>query len=81
LLTANKNIMEDVHRIFHFLEQPKTRMHILNECKTLLVSPVSMRSTITTLIAKEIKTAKEGKPASIILKLNSISDELLIDKL
>src|SRR6202000_1869536 len=42
LLTSNKNIMADVHRIFHYLEHPKTRMHVLNECKTLLVSPVSM---------------------------------------
>jgi polyphosphate kinase len=80
-LTANKNIMDDIHRIFHFLEQPKTRMHVLDECKTLLVSPVSMRNTINTLITKEIKYAKEGKFASIIIKLNSISDELLIDKL
>ncbi|HTB52302.1 MAG TPA: polyphosphate kinase 1 [Ferruginibacter sp.] len=81
LLTANKNIMEDVHRIFHYLEQPKTRMHVLDECKTLLVSPVSMRSTISALIMKEIKAAKEGQLSSIIVKLNSISDEVLIDKL
>jgi polyphosphate kinase len=81
LLTANKSIMDDLHRIFHFLEHPKTRLHVLNDCKTLLVSPVSMRNGISTLIDKEIKTAKEGRPACITLKLNSISDELLIDKL
>jgi polyphosphate kinase len=81
LLTANKNIMEDVHRIFHYLEHPKTRLHVLNDCKTLLVSPVSMRSSISSLIDKEIKTAKEGKPACITIKLNSISDEILINKL
>jgi polyphosphate kinase len=33
------------------------------------------------LIDKEIKTAKTGKPASIILKINSLSDEILISKL
>jgi len=81
LLTSNKNIMEDVHRIFHYLENPKTRLHVLNECKTLFVSPVSMRNSISILIDKEIKAAKEGKPACITVKLNSISDELLIDKL
>jgi polyphosphate kinase len=81
LLTANKSIMDDLHRIFHFLENPKTRLHVLNDCKTLLVSPVSMRDGISALIDKEIKAAKEGKPACITLKLNSISDELLIDKL
>jgi polyphosphate kinase len=81
LLTADKNIMADVHRIFHYLEQPKTRMHVLEQCKTLFVSPVSMRSSILSLINKEIKNAKDKKHASIIVKLNSISDDVLIDKL
>ena len=81
LLTADRNIMADLNRIFSFLEQPKTRMHLLDACKTLLVSPVSMRNQIMQLINKEIKTARLKKPAAITLKLNSLSDELLIDKL
>jgi polyphosphate kinase len=40
-----------------------------------------MRSHFESLINKEIKHAKENKPASIILKLNSLSDEELILKL
>jgi polyphosphate kinase len=81
LLTADRSIMADLNRIFNFLEQPKTRVHLLEACKTLLVSPISMRSNINQLINKEIKTARLKKPAFIILKLNSLSDELLIDKL
>ena len=81
LLTADRNIMADLNRIFSFLEQPKTRMHLLDACKTLMVSPVSMRNQIMQLINKEIKTARLKKPAAITLKLNSLSDELLIDKL
>ena len=81
LLTADRNIMADLNRIFSFLEQPKTRVHLLEACKTLLVSPVSMRNQIMQLINKEIKTARLKKPAAITLKLNSLSDELLIDKL
>jgi polyphosphate kinase len=81
LLTADKNIMADVNRIFHYLEQPKMRPHFLKACKTLVVSPTGMRKTILENITKEIKAAKEKKPASIIVKLNSLSDEILINKL
>ena len=81
LLTSDRFIMADVNRIFNYLEQPKTRLHFLRACKTLMVSPVNMRRQLVTLIDKEIKTALAKKPAAITLKLNSLSDELLIDKL
>ena len=81
LLTSDRNIMADVNRIFGYLEQPKNRHHFLKNCKTLIVSPTGMRKQFLQLINKEIKTAKAKKPASIILKLNSLSDELLINKL
>jgi polyphosphate kinase len=81
LLTSDRNIMADVNRIFNYLEQPKSRMNLLFNCKTLIVSPTDMRIQLVQLINKEIKTAKLKKPAAITLKLNSLSDELLIDKL
>ncbi|MGN6533227.1 MAG: polyphosphate kinase 1 [Ginsengibacter sp.] len=80
LLTSNRQIMADVNRIFNYLENPKN-LETLKTCNKLLVSPVNMRKHIITLINKEIKNAKEHKPASIILKLNSLSDEELILKL
>ena len=40
-----------------------------------------MRKQLTQLIQKEITAAKAKKTASITLKLNSLSDELLIEKL
>ncbi len=81
LLTSNRHIMADVNRIFHFLEQPKTRLRFLRACKTLLVSPTSMRKSLIQLITKEIRIARAGKPAAITLKMNSLSDEMLIAKL
>lgn len=81
LLTSDRNIMADVNRIFNYLEHPKTRVHFLRICKTLMVSPTGMRKQLMQLINKEIKTARQKKPAAITLKLNSLSDELLIDKL
>jgi polyphosphate kinase len=73
--------MADVNRIFHYLENPSTRGRYLKACKTLLVSPVSMRKQMLSLIDREIKAAKAKKMAAITLKLNSLSDEMLINKL
>lgn len=81
LLTSNRNVMADINRIFMALENWKSGAHHLKSCKTLLVSPVSMRSAIITLINREIKHAKMGKPAGITVKLNSLSDAILIQKL
>jgi polyphosphate kinase len=40
-----------------------------------------MRKQLIQLVSKEIRSAKAGKPASILLKVNSLSDEVLIEKL
>jgi polyphosphate kinase len=81
LLTSNRGIMADINRIFHYLESPVAHSTSLLDCKTLLVSPVSMRKSIVQLIDNEIKEAKKGKSAKIILKLNSLSDTSLVEKL
>jgi polyphosphate kinase len=81
LLTSDRNIMADVNRIFKYLEQPKNRIQVLHSCRTLMVSPAGMRKQLLLLIGREIKAAKLKKPAAIILKLNSLSDEMLINKL
>ncbi len=80
LLTSNRQIMADVNRVFSYLENPKN-INSLKACNKLFVSPLNMRRHFESLIDKEIKNAKENKPASIILKLNSLSDEELIIKL
>ena len=80
LLTSNRQIMADMNRVFTYLENPKN-VHKLKACTKLFVSPLNMRKHFELLINREIKNAKENKPASIILKLNSLSDEELILKL
>ena len=77
LLTSNRGIMADVNSIFNFLEKGKPMTTI----KHLMVSPVSMRKQIMMLIDKEIRAARAHKSSSVILKLNSLSDEKLILKL
>lgn len=81
LLTANRAIMADVNKVFSYLEKPKSGLKYLRLCKTLVVSPVFMRREMVKLINEEIRQARAGKPASMIIKLNSLSDEILISKL
>ncbi len=81
LLTSNRNVMADINRIFRYLEHWKTGIAQLQQCKTLLVCPTNMRKQLDILINKEIKNAIAKKPASIILKMNSLSDVHFINKL
>lgn len=78
LLSSDRKIMADVNRVFTYLESPRTRVNILNSCRTLMISPTAMRKQLVALINKEIKLARQKKYASITLKLNSLSDEQLI---
>lgn len=81
LLTSNRNIMNDINKVFRYLENWKEGPILLKSCKTLMVCPTNMRNELNRLIDVEISNAKAGKPAAIILKVNSLSDANLIDKL
>ena len=81
LLTSNQKIMADANRIFSFLEQPKTGMNFLRDCKVLIPSPMIVKKEMLKLIDDEIKQARKKKPAAITLKMNSLADEELIQKL
>lgn len=80
LLTSNPEIMKDVNRIFKLLENPETEVPS-NFCKTLFLSPLNMREALIARIDREIEFAKDKKPAKIIVKINSLSDERVIKKL
>ncbi|MEO6833768.1 MAG: polyphosphate kinase 1 [Chitinophagaceae bacterium] len=81
LLTTNKNILADAERIFAVFSSIKPDLDSLKACKTLIVSPVNMRQYFLELLSKEIRHARKKKPASLFLKLNSLSDTELIQKL
>jgi len=81
LLTANQKIMADVNRMFNYLEQPKTGTNFLKDCKVIIPSPMIVKKEMLKLIDEEIKQARKKKPAGITLKMNSLSDEEMIQKL
>ncbi|MDT0644379.1 polyphosphate kinase 1 [Zunongwangia sp. F363] len=77
LFTANAEILKEVDKVFDFFETN----YKVSKYKHLLVSPHYTRITLMNLIQKEIDSAKKGIHAEIKLKLNSLSDYKMIDKL
>jgi len=77
LFTSNNEILKDVAKIFDFFDV-NYRVH---RYKHLIVSPHYTRSRFNKLIDREISNAIAGKEAYIKLKMNSISDFKMTDKL
>jgi polyphosphate kinase len=81
LLTSNARIMTDISRIFNYLEHFRSGSNSLKSCNTIIPSPQIVRKEMYKLIEEEIKQAKKNNPSGIILKMNSLSDQGMIDKL
>lgn len=77
LLTSHQKILKDVSKIFDFFEVN----YRLYRYKHLIVSPHYSRSRFCKLIDNEISNARCGFPSYIKLKMNSLSDYKMIDKL
>lgn len=77
VMTARKSLVSEVDAVFDFIEKPYLPVRF----KELWVSPNDMRKRLVTLINREIKNAREGKPAYILGKVNHITDKPLIAKL
>ena len=76
-LTSNEEIGEDANEFFNNLSLSNLRGHY----NKFLVSPTTIRSGIIDLIDNEIDKAKNNQPAEILMKMNSITDRKIIDKL
>ncbi len=77
LFTANQEILKDTAKVFEFFEIN----YKVHRYKHLFVSPHYTRIKFNKLIEREILNAKSGKEAYIGLKMNSLSDFKLIDRL
>jgi polyphosphate kinase len=77
LLTAEKRIVSEVSKVFKLLENNMERVSF----RSLMVSPINYRRKITQLIDREISLAKANKKAWVKIKLNNLTDRLMIDKI
>lgn len=77
LLSANEELAEDVHKIF----QELTGMGRAAQLRQIHHSPFTLHAELLRLIDQESTNAKEGKPARIILKCNSVTEKNVIQAL
>lgn len=74
LFTARPDIAADVSELFNHL----TGYSRQRRYRKLLVAPVNMRERFLEMIEREAEWARRGKPARLILKTNTLSDEAII---
>ncbi len=77
LLSTNEVYANDVSEFFNVItghSQPSTY-------RNLITSPRDMRIQLCNLVQREAENAKNGIPAGIVFKLNSLQDKELIDAL
>lgn len=77
LLTANRNIVQDVERVFRFVSKPYSP----TKFKQLLVSPNEMKERFLQLIDNEIRNHLAGKKAWIKMKVNHITEPRMVQKI
>lgn len=77
LMTANEEIAKDAVSVFNALS-----MGVLVESSNkLLVAPKCLQNRVLEMMNEQIQLAQMGQPAYIGLKLNSLTDKVLIDKM
>lgn len=77
LFTADKQIGENVAEVFQSLMQGET----VDESSCLLVAPNCLQNRVIDLISREIEYAQRGEESYIGIKINSLTDKTIIDKL
>lgn len=74
IFTCDESIGEDATAVFNMLSGYSEPL----SWNQLTLAPIWLRSKFMKLIARETKHAREGKPARIIAKMNSLCDEGII---
>ncbi|MFR6512894.1 MAG: polyphosphate kinase 1 [Ruminococcus sp.] len=77
IMTANEQIGMEAARVFQAL----TKGEVMQETEHLLVAPKCLQSKIIKMIDEEIEHKKNGEDAYIGLKLNSLTDKRIMEKL
>lgn len=77
LMTANESIGQEAAEIFQALSMGE----VVEASQNLLVAPRCLQNKILDMMDEEIQKAREGKSSYIGLKLNSLTDKKIIDKL
>lgn len=82
LMTANRDLLREMELLFIFLAKRAKPGKFENiPFKHLLVAQFNLLERFEALIDREIDHAKQGRPASIVIKMNNLEEKVLIEKL
>lgn len=77
LITANQEIGKEAAEVFACLLRGET----IEETHLLLVAPKCLQNKVLAMIDEEIEHAKKNEPAYVGIKINSLTDKVIIEKL
>ena len=77
LMTADRDIGEEANAVFNALAKGET----VHETRRLLVAPHCLQNKVLAMMDDEIRRARAGEEAYIGVKINSLTDKAIIDKL
>lgn len=77
LMTADRDIGEEANAVFNALAKGET----VHETRRLLVAPHCLQNKVLAMMDDEIRRARVGEEAYIGVKINSLTDKAIIDKL
>ena len=77
LITADQRLCEDMDKVFSLL----TGLGARPPLRLLLQSPFTLHDTMVAMVRAEAESAKAGKRARIMAKMNSLLEPLIIDEL
>ena len=77
LMTADHDIGEEANAVFNALAKGET----VHETRRLLVAPHCLQNKVLAMMDDEIRHARAGEEAYIGVKINSLTDKAIIDKL
>lgn len=77
LITANEEIGAEAAEVFSALQKGE----VVEETKHLLVAPKCLQNKIVAMMDEEIAKVKSGGEGYIGIKINSLTDKVLIDKM
>ncbi|MCB0278012.1 MAG: polyphosphate kinase 1 [Calditrichaeota bacterium] len=77
IFTYNKGFAKDLLKLFDYLMNQNESVQF----KNLWVAPFNLRSSVENAIDTEIESAKAGNKSYIIMKMNSLEDPKMVNKL
>ena len=74
LFTARPAVVDEITEVFNYLTGYSNKQ----DYRELLVAPLHLRAAFTRLVEREAEHARQGRPARIVIKNNSVADPEMV---